>query len=117
ASLTFLTTFLTGIGTILLLWLGGDLVILGKLTPGMLVQFYSYVTYLYGPLSRFAELNQVYQNSMGAVDRVFEILDTEPDVKERPDAPPDFSLTGRVRFEGASFGYDPERPVLESFDL
>src|SRR5207244_991323 len=104
-----------------LLWCGGQLVVAGRLTPGMLVQFYSYVAYLYGPLSRFAELNQVYQNSMGAVDRVFEILDVEPDVAERPDvktaAPADLRLEGRVRFERVSFGYQPGRPVLHGIDL
>lgn len=122
ATLNFLTTFLTGMGTILLLWWGGQMVIRGMLTPGMLVQFYSYVGYLYGPLSRFAELNQVYQNSMGAVDRVFEILDTEPDVaerpaEERPALPAGAPFTGHVRFDGVSFGYDPTRPVLREVDL
>lgn len=117
ATLNFLTTVLTGGGTILLLWWGGQLVINGTLTPGMLVQFYSYVGYLYGPLARFAELNQVYQNSMGAVDRVFEILDREPDIADRPDAQRDFRLQGRVRFENVSFGYRPDTPVLKGINL
>jgi subfamily B ATP-binding cassette protein MsbA len=117
AQLSFLTTFLTGFGTILLLWWGGQLVLAGRLTPGTLVQFYSYVAYLYGPLSRFADLNQVYQTSMASVDRVFEILDTEPDVTSRPDAHRDVPLTGRVRFENVSFGYHPERLVLKEISL
>lgn len=117
AMLTFWTTFLTGLGTILLLWWGGVLVINGHLTPGRLVQFYSYVAYLYGPLSRFADLNQVYQQSMASVDRVFEILDTEPDVTESPDPHRDVPLTGRVRFENVSFGYKPERIVLKGVSL
>ena len=50
---------------------------------------------------------------MAAVDRVFEILDTEPDVTERPDAHRDVPFTGRVRFEDVSFGYKPERLVLK----
>src|SRR5262249_48315485 len=50
------------------------------------------------------------------VDRVFEVLDTEPDVVESPEAPRDFELTGRVRFENVSFGYNPERLVLKSID-
>jgi subfamily B ATP-binding cassette protein MsbA len=117
AVLSLLTTFLTGFGTILLLWWGGQLVLAGRLTPGTLVQFYSYVAYLYGPLSRFADLNQIYQTSMASVDRVFEILDTEPDVTERPDPTRDVPITGRVQLENVSFSYKPERPVLKEINL
>ncbi|HTE21140.1 MAG TPA: ABC transporter ATP-binding protein, partial [Armatimonadota bacterium] len=117
ARLNFLTTFLTGFGTILLLWYGGQLVLSGLLTAGMLVQFYSYVSYLYGPLSRFAELNQVYQNSMGAVDRVFEILDTKSEVSDQGTAAVPPRLTGRVRFEDVTFGYQPDRTVLHGVNL
>lgn len=117
ARLGFWTTFLTGLGTILLLWWGGQLVLRGQLTPGLMVQFYSYVAYLYGPLARFAELNQVYQNSMGSVDRVFEVLDQEPDVIEREDAPREFHLTGHVKLESVTFGYKPDNPVLKGIDL
>lgn len=117
ARLNFSTVFLTGFGTILLLWYGGQLVIGGNLTPGMLVQFYSYVAYLYGPLSRFAELNQVYQNSMGAVDRVFEILDTPSEVTDSSAPPAETRFAGRVRFDDVRFGYDPERPVLQGVSL
>jgi ABC-type multidrug transport system fused ATPase/permease subunit/CBS domain-containing protein len=117
AWLTALTTLLTGLGTVLLLWWGGLLVLDRQMTPGTLVQFYSYVAFLYGPLSRFADINQVYQTAMAAVDRVFEIFDTEPDVMERPDAPRDVQIQGRVTFENVSFGYDPERLVLWNINL
>lgn len=117
AKLNFATVFLTGFGTILLLWFGGREVIAGKLTPGMLVQFYSYVAYLYGPLSRFAELNNVYQNSMGAVDRVFEMLDTPSEVSEQPTTAKPVQFQGRVQFDDVRFGYEPERPVLHGVSL
>lgn len=117
AMLNFATVFLTGFGTILLLWYGGQLVIAGKLTAGMLVQFYSYVAYLYGPLSRFAELNNVYQNSMGAVDRVFEMLDTPSEVTEQPAVKEPVRFRGQVTFDEVQFGYEPERPVLHGVSL
>jgi ABC-type multidrug transport system fused ATPase/permease subunit/CBS domain-containing protein len=117
AWLSALTTFLTGMGTVLLLWWGGLLVLQQQMTAGTLVQFYSYVAFLYGPLSRFADINQVYQTAMAAVDRVFEIFDTHPDVIERPDASREFRLEGRVTFEDVSFGYTPERPVLRDINL
>lgn len=117
AMLNFATVFLTGFGTILLLWYGGQLVIAGKLTAGMLVQFYSYVAYLYGPLSRFAELNNVYQNSMGAVDRVFEMLDTPSEVTEQPAVKEPVRFRGQVTFDKVQFGYEPERPVLHGVSL
>jgi len=117
AKLNFATVFLTGFGTILLLWFGGRLVIAGTLTAGMLVQFYSYVAYLYGPLSRFAELNNVYQNSMGAVDRVFEMLDTPSEVVEQAEVRDPVRFQGQVSFDDVRFGYEPERPVLHGVSL
>jgi ABC-type multidrug transport system ATPase subunit len=87
------------------------------MTPGTLVQFYSYVAFLYGPLARFADINQVYQTAMAAVDRVFEVFDTQPDVTERPDALRDVHLRGRVTFEHVSFGYTPERRILHDLNL
>jgi subfamily B ATP-binding cassette protein MsbA len=113
AWLSTITTFLTGFGTVLLLWWGGQLVLAGSMTPGTLVQFYSYVAFLYGPLARFADINQVYQTAMAAVDRVFEVFDTEPDVTDRTDAERDVRLQGRVSFEDVSFGYTPDRLVLK----
>jgi subfamily B ATP-binding cassette protein MsbA len=117
AWLTAVTNFLTGLGTVLLLWWGGVLVLQRQMTAGTLVQFYSYVAFLYGPLARFADINQVYQTAMAAVDRVFEVFDTQPDVTDRPDAPRDVRLRGRVTFEHVSFGYDPERLILRDLDL
>jgi ABC-type multidrug transport system ATPase subunit len=87
------------------------------MTAGTLVQFYSYVAFLYGPLARFADINQVYQTAMAAVDRVFEVFDTQPDVTDNPDAPRDVRLRGRVAFEQVSFGYDPGRLILHDLDL
>jgi ABC-type multidrug transport system fused ATPase/permease subunit/CBS domain-containing protein len=130
AWLSALTTFFTGLGTVLLLWAGGLLVLEGSMTPGTLVQFYSYVAFLYGPLARFADLNQVYQTAMAAVDRVFEVFDTEPDVTDTtPDGatgrrgradgrPPEATtLRGRVTFEDVSFGYTPDRLILKNINL
>jgi ABC-type multidrug transport system fused ATPase/permease subunit/CBS domain-containing protein len=117
AWLSALTNFLTGLGTVVLLWWGGILVLQRQMTAGTLVQFYSYVAFLYGPLARFADINQVYQTAMAAVDRVFEVFDTQPDVTERPDAPRDVRLRGRVTFEQVSFGYDPARLTLHDLNL
>jgi subfamily B ATP-binding cassette protein MsbA len=113
AWLSAITTGLTGFGTVLLLWWGGRLVLDGSMTAGTLVQFYSYVAFLYGPLARFADINQVYQTAMAAVDRVFEVFDTQPEVTDRSDAERDVRLRGRVSFQDVSFGYTPERLVLK----
>jgi subfamily B ATP-binding cassette protein MsbA len=117
AWLTVPSTFLTGLGTVLILAWGGELVLAGQMTVGTLVQFYSYVAFLYGPLSRFADISQVYQTAMAAVDRVFEILDTQPDVTEPPHARRELQLQGQVTFENVSFGYTPDRPVLHGINL
>ncbi|MBQ7944028.1 MAG: ABC transporter ATP-binding protein [Lachnospiraceae bacterium] len=61
-------------------------IVMGKMTIGELIAFYSYLGYLNTPLRRFAELNVTYARSIAGIDRVFEILDTPLDIQEKPDA-------------------------------
>lgn len=101
----------------LVLWVGGREVLNGRLTPGELVAFLFYAFMLTGPLSGFAGLWGQVQTALGATERVFELLDTRPQIVEAPDAlslPP---VAGYVAFEGVSFDYDQRQPVLRSVTL
>jgi len=92
-------------GIIATLWYGGSRVISGALTPGEFFSFTAAVVLLYRPVRElFRTLNTV-QQSVGSVERVFEILDTPPAVVDAPGARPIEAFRDRIEFEGAGFRY------------
>ncbi len=97
---------------------GGQAVISGATTPG---NFFSFITALlmaYTPIKRFANLNNMLQESLAAAHRVFELLDVEPTIKNRPGAailPP---MQQTIQFQDVSFAYGPGLPaVLQQINL
>ena len=95
-----------GVGTGLVLWIGGQNVIAGLISLGTLIGFIAYIQMLLRPIRQTGMMLNVVVQSLAAAERVFEVLDTEPDVRDAPDAyalPP---VKGTVRFEAVSFGYD-----------
>ena len=102
---------------ILVLWVGGQEVLRGRLTPGQLIAFLFYAVMLTGPLGSFAGLYGQIQAALGATSRVFELLDTLPEIAERPDAQPLPPIIGHVVFHDVSFDYDPRQPVLRHVTL
>jgi subfamily B ATP-binding cassette protein MsbA len=111
------TGLLTALGPILVLWYGTTEVWAGRLSPGSLMAFYAYLGMLYQPIQRLTELNLIVTNSLAAIDRIFEVFDTYPEVRERPGAIALPRVRGEVAFEDVTFRYDHERPVLEGFSL
>ncbi|MBN1889901.1 MAG: ABC transporter ATP-binding protein [Thermoflexales bacterium] len=97
-----------GVGTGLMLWVGGRGVITGLISLGTLIAFTTYVQMLLRPIRQTGMMLNVVMQAVAAAERVFEVLDTWPDVQDAPGAyglPP---IEGRVRFEGVSFAYDVE---------
>jgi ABC-type multidrug transport system fused ATPase/permease subunit len=97
---------LVHLGTTVLVGYGGFLALEGEMTAGTLLRFLGYLEILYGPVRRFAELSLVYQSSLSAMRRVFEMLRIQPAVRETAhplDVPP---RAGRVRFEDVRFRYE-----------
>jgi len=86
------TGFLTALGPIVVLWYGVTEVWNGRLSVGTLMAFYAYLGMLYQPIQRLTELNLILTNSLAAMDRIFEVFDTYPEVQERPNA----KVLGRV---------------------
>jgi ATP-binding cassette subfamily B protein len=109
--------FLPIVGLGIVLAAGGSLAIDGALTLGQFVQFYLYLSMLVWPFRSIGNLVGSAQRAAASGQRIFEILDTVPEVAERPGARPLPPGGGEVRFEGVRFGYDPERPVLDGLDL
>jgi subfamily B ATP-binding cassette protein MsbA len=102
---------------VLVLWVGGQEVLNQRLTPGELIAFLVYAIMLTGPLSSFAGLFGQIQSALGATERIFELLDVQPEIAELPDAKPLPPIAGEVIFHDVSFDYDVRQPVLRHIEL
>lgn len=94
------------------MWYGGSQVIEGTVSPGDLFAFVLFAGILIGPFSSAARVFAQVREAQGATERIFEILDSRPEVTDAPDAVTLSSVTGHVRVERVSFAYDRRQPVL-----
>jgi subfamily B ATP-binding cassette protein MsbA len=101
----------------LILWFGGREVMAGRLTSGELIAFLVYVAILGQMVAELGTLVSQYQEMLGAMERVFELMDTAPDVLDAPHARPLNTAAGQITFENVSFAYDDRQPVLENVNL
>jgi subfamily B ATP-binding cassette protein MsbA len=110
-------SFLTALGIVLVLWVGGQRVTTGHLTPGTLVAFLTYITLAVEPangsMKYYAELRQ----AMGAFGRVRALLDEAGGLPDSPGAATLPSIIGRVRFDKVSFAYAPDQWALRNLTL
>ncbi len=104
-------------GTAAVLWGGGYGVMQGTISPGMLVGFTVYVGLLMRPIRQTGMMVGLTMRALAAAERVFEVLDTEPEVTDRPGATPLASPRGAVSFDRVSFSYDGEHPVLRDISF
>lgn len=109
--------FLPVLGLGVVLMYGGHLVIQGDLSLGGFVQFYLYLTLLMGPFRILGTLVGSAQRAVAGGERIFEIVDAVPDVRERPDPVPLPDGGGHLRFQGVRFAYGDGREVLRGVDL
>ncbi|HSR26015.1 MAG TPA: ABC transporter ATP-binding protein, partial [Candidatus Eisenbacteria bacterium] len=100
-----------------ILALGGWLAIHGRLTLGTFLVSASYVTQLQAPTRLLANLMVVAQQGRASVERLFEVLDSTPAIRERPDARRLAVTRGEVELDGVTFGYLRSEPVLDGFTL
>lgn len=112
-----LIDFIASISTVLIIWYGGQLVMRGSLTIGELVAFTTYLGQLVQPLRRFGVIIPAIAMAAASGERIFEILDTESDVQEAPDAVEMPPINGLVRFEDVSFTYLGRRNILTGINL
>jgi ABC-type multidrug transport system fused ATPase/permease subunit len=108
--------FLAGVGTVCVLWRGGVLVQQGLMSLGELTGFLLMTGFLYEPVGRLHQLNQILQAGRAASERVFEILD-EPAETDDPAAGTDAVGVGDVEFSGVVFSYGEGRKVLHGIDF
>ncbi len=110
-------SFLTGLGVMIVWFFGGREVLLDRLSLGTLLAFYSYMWMVYGPLEWFGQVSSWMSRAFAGAERIFEVIDTEPEAYEDPQAVPVPRMQGQVRFRRVTFGYDKSKPVLHNMDL
>ncbi len=118
-----LMDFIASLGLVLVIAFGGRAVLAGRMQVGDLVSFIMLAGFLYDPVSRLHQLNQLIQAGRAAGERVFEIMDekVEPVAIGAPSlgdsTVPSVKIEGDVRFQNVSFAYDEKIPVLRNINL
>jgi ATP-binding cassette, subfamily B, bacterial MsbA len=110
-------TLLTFAAAAAVLWYGGRQVIEGAVTPGDLFAFVLFAGILIGPFGSAARVFAQIKEAQGAMQRVFEILDTQPEVADAPTAIELPLLSGAIQVTGVSFFYDSRHPVLSDISF
>jgi ATP-binding cassette subfamily B protein len=109
---------LSAVATAVILLYGGARALDGAVTIGVLVSFVLYLQSFFDPIQQLSQLYTTYQAGMAALDKVFELLDEEPDLTERPDAVELPRVRGEIRLEDVSFSYGgDEEWALRDVDL
>ena len=104
--------FVASLGMAIVLGVGAYRVFNGALTLGGLVAFISYVASFYDPIHRLVQTDNTVQQAIAAGERVFELLDTVPEIEDAPDATELPTIQGAIAFEGVSFRYGTGEEVL-----
>jgi subfamily B ATP-binding cassette protein MsbA len=111
-----LMELLGGIGVAVIIWVGGYSVLRGELTPGTFFSFMAAIFMLYAPIRELNRVNMEIQEGLAAATRVFELLDTVPDIKDEEGAIPLPPIQKGVTFQNVFFKYD-EEIVLKDISL
>jgi subfamily B ATP-binding cassette protein MsbA len=108
---------LAGLAVVAVILYGGQQVIDGAKQPGSFFAFVFALLLAYEPVKRLARLNASLQEAMAAAQRVFELMDQEPKIRERPGASALEVTGGRIDFEGVAFAYGEDRSALHGINL
>ena len=104
-------------GLALILWFGGREVLDGRLSPGELISFLIYGMTVAASFAGVISVYSQFQEALGATKRVFEILDTQPDVRDAPDAVAVAAVEGAIELRDISFAYEDRQDVLRCINL
>ena len=109
---------LSAVATAAILIYGGNQVLDGNgVTIGVLASFVFYLQSFFDPIQSLSQLYTTYQSGMAALDKIFELLDEDPDIADGADAVELPRISGEIRFEDVTFSYGGEAPALEDVTL
>jgi len=117
ATLTPVVEFLAAIAVTIIVWYGGREVISGNLTSGSLIAFLVYSVNISNPVKRLGNVYGSIQRAVAAAERVFDVLDTLPEIQDMPGAIELPSVQGRVAFENVTFEYRDGEPALRNMSI
>lgn len=109
--------FISSIGTVIVLIAGPLLAIKTGLSISEVVAFLLYLNLFYTPISTLTRVVEDMQQALAGAERVFEVLDTDPDIKDKPQAKKVGKLTGSIEFQNVSFSYKGDIPVLDNISF
>ena len=107
---------LSGIGTAIILYFGSTRVLDQEVSIGVMVAFVGYLSSFFDPIQQLSQLYSTFQSAMAALEKIFGVLDTEPEIGDAPGAVDLPHIQGRIELRGVSFAYD-RTPVLTDLDL
>jgi ATP-binding cassette, subfamily B, bacterial len=107
---------LSGIALALIVLYGGYQAIDGHLTVGTIVAFVATLAFLFEPIQQLSQLYTTYQSGMAALEKIFLLLDTKPELTDRPNAPALGPIRGEVSFEDVSFAYRPRATPRDAIE-
>ncbi len=100
-----------------IVWYGGVQIQIGLITIGGIQAFVSYLTFMMWPVQDLARVYAEMQHSIASAERIFKLVDTAPDIHNKPDAIPAQTLMGKIEFDHVDFYYEDRKPVLTDFTL
>jgi len=110
-------SFVAAVGGTLVLGVGAWMVIRGQLSLGSLIAFTAYISSFYDPLRRLTEVDNTFQQAIAAGERIFELLDAQPEIQDAPDAIALEHIRGEVEFEDVHFRYGDGDEVLHDVEF
>ncbi len=113
AKLSPLVEILVAVGTALVLWFGGRMVLSRALSAGSLVLFIMYLGKMYKPMQQLSKMTDAYSKAVVGYERIREILETDNEIKDLPGARRAPRFRGGIAFEDVSFAYEPRTMVLK----
>ena len=107
---------LSGIGTAIILYFGATRVLDQEVSIGVMVAFVGYLSSFFDPIQQLSQLYSTFQSAMAALEKIFGVLDTEPEIADAPGAVDLPRIEGRIELRDVTFAYD-RTPVLTDLDL
>ncbi|MEX2211382.1 MAG: ABC transporter ATP-binding protein [Gaiellaceae bacterium] len=109
--------FLSSAATAIVLGYGGWLYFHGQVSEGTLLAFLLYLSNFFDPVQQLSQLYNTFLSAVAALDKIMDVLDEQPEIRDRPGALELPRIAGHVRFEGVRFGYGAGPEVLHGIDL
>jgi subfamily B ATP-binding cassette protein MsbA len=117
AKLVPLVSIVTGVGTALVLYFGGMSALKSGMTAGTIIVFLTYIRNMYKPMQDISKIMDSYSKADVGYERIKEIIETDDEMHDAPDAKKAPPLRGDIDFEDVSFCYESERPILSDVTL